>query len=46
MSRLLVSQYQAEVQKIIQYGGSRKETSIRNAFERPSMRIANPVVIF
>lgn len=34
MSRLLVSQYQAEVQKIIQYGGSRKETSIRNAFER------------
>jgi len=34
MSRLLVTQYQAEVQKIIQYGGSRKETSIRNAFER------------
>lgn len=34
MSRLLISQYQAEVQKIIQYGGSRKETSIRNAFER------------
>ncbi len=34
MSRLLVTQYQAEVQKIIQYGGSKKETSIRNAFER------------
>jgi predicted helicase len=34
MSRLLVSQYHAEVQKIVQYGGSRKETSIRNAFER------------
>jgi hypothetical protein len=26
MSRLLVTQYQAEVEKIIQYGGSRKET--------------------
>lgn len=34
MSRLLVTQYQAEVEKIIRYGGSRKETSIRNAFER------------
>jgi predicted helicase len=34
MSRLLVSQYHGEVQKIVQYGGSRKETSIRNAFER------------
>ena len=34
MSRLLVTQYQTEVAKIIQYGGSRKETSIRNAFER------------
>jgi predicted helicase len=34
MSRLLVSQYHSEVQKIVQYGGSRKETSIRNAFER------------
>ncbi len=34
MSRLLVSQYHTEVQKIVQYGGSRKETSIRNAFER------------
>ncbi|MDB9360246.1 N-6 DNA methylase [Nodularia spumigena CS-588/02] len=33
MSRLLVSQYQAEVQKIIQFGGSRKETSIRVAFQ-------------
>lgn len=34
MSKLLVSQYHAEVDRIIQYGGSRKETSIRNAFER------------
>lgn len=34
MSKLLVSQYHAEVDHIIQYGGSRKETSIRNAFER------------
>lgn len=33
MSRLLVSQYHAEVEKIIQYGGSRKETSIRVAFQ-------------
>ncbi|WP_242032861.1 N-6 DNA methylase [Oscillatoria sp. FACHB-1406] len=34
MSRLRVTQYQAEVEKIIRYGGSKKETSIRNAFER------------
>jgi len=34
MSRLLVTQYQSEVEKIIRYGGSKKETSIRNAFER------------
>jgi predicted helicase len=34
MSRLLVTQYQADVEKIIRYGGSKKETSIRNAFER------------
>ncbi|RMF67439.1 MAG: hypothetical protein D6742_07495 [Cyanobacteria bacterium J069] len=34
MSRLLVTQYQTEVEKIIRYGGSKKETSIRNAFER------------
>ena len=33
MSRLLVGQYQTEVEKIIQYGGSRKETSIRVAFQ-------------
>ncbi|MBD2276959.1 type ISP restriction/modification enzyme [Aphanizomenon flos-aquae] len=33
MSRLLVTQYQVEVEKIIQYGGSRKETSIRVAFQ-------------
>ncbi|HTL90276.1 MAG TPA: N-6 DNA methylase [Leptolyngbya sp.] len=34
MSKLLVSQYHAELDRIIQYGGSKKETSIRNAFER------------
>jgi len=28
MSRLLVTQYQAEVEKIIRYGGSKKETQI------------------
>ncbi len=33
MSRLLISQYHTEVEKIIQYGGSRKETSIRVAFQ-------------
>ncbi|BAZ45536.1 adenine specific DNA methyltransferase [Chondrocystis sp. NIES-4102] len=32
MSRLLVTQYHQEVEKIIQYGGSRKETAIRTAF--------------
>ncbi len=34
MSRLLVTQYQAEVEKIVRYGGSKQETSIRNASER------------
>ncbi|GAB4380024.1 MAG: hypothetical protein Kow00121_35370 [Elainellaceae cyanobacterium] len=34
MSRLLVTQYQADVEKIVRYGGSKKETSIRNAFEQ------------
>jgi predicted helicase len=33
MSKLLVRQYHTEVEKIIQYGGSRKETSIRVAFQ-------------
>jgi predicted helicase len=33
MSRLIVSQYQTEVEKIIRYGGSRKETAIRTAFQ-------------
>jgi hypothetical protein len=32
MSRLLIHQYYTEVDKIIQYGGSKKETSIRVAF--------------
>ena len=31
MSRLLVTQYQAEVEKIIRYGGSKKETTRRSA---------------
>jgi predicted helicase len=33
MSKFLVTQYQNEVEKIIQYGGSKKETSIRFAFQ-------------
>lgn len=34
MSKLLVNQYHAELDRIVQYGGSKKETSIRNAFEK------------
>lgn len=34
MSRLLVEQYHKEVDKIISFGGSKKETSIRTAFQR------------
>jgi predicted helicase len=34
MSRQSCTQYIAEVEKIIQYGGSRKETSIRFAFQK------------
>jgi hypothetical protein len=44
MSRLLITQYQTEVQKIIQFGGSRKETSIRVAFQNllnPTFRTLN-----
>ncbi len=33
MSKLLIQNYHTEVEKIIQYGGSRKETSIRVAFQ-------------
>jgi predicted helicase len=33
MSRLLIQTYHTEIEKIIQYGGSRKETSIRVAFQ-------------
>jgi predicted helicase len=33
MSRLQIQNYHTEVEKIIQYGGSRKETSIRVAFQ-------------
>ncbi len=32
MSRLLISQYHSEVDRIVQYGGSRHEGSISNAF--------------
>ena len=32
MSELLINQYQAEIAKYIQYGGDKKETSIRRAF--------------
>jgi predicted helicase len=33
MSKLLIQTYHTEVEKIIQYGGERKETSIRVAFQ-------------
>ncbi|NCR38368.1 MAG: N-6 DNA methylase [Microcystis aeruginosa W13-11] len=33
MSRLLIQQYYREVDKIIQFGGSKKETSLRVAFQ-------------
>ncbi|MEY3328212.1 MAG: hypothetical protein RLZZ115_1093, partial [Cyanobacteriota bacterium] len=33
MSKLLISQYYNKVDQIIQYGGSRKETSIRVEFQ-------------
>ncbi|OQY49306.1 MAG: DNA methyltransferase [Candidatus Parabeggiatoa sp. nov. 2] len=33
MSRLLIQNYYTDVEKIIQYGGSRKETTIREAFK-------------
>ncbi|BAY85289.1 adenine specific DNA methyltransferase [Calothrix parasitica NIES-267] len=33
MSKVLIRQYYAEVDKIVSYGGSRKETSIRVAFQ-------------
>ena len=33
MSRLLIHQYYSEVDKIIQFGGSKKETSLRVAFQ-------------
>ena len=32
MSKHLIKQYQSEVEKIIDFGGTKKETSIRNAF--------------
>jgi hypothetical protein len=34
MSRLLVTQYQSEVEQLIRYGGSQQEGSISNAFGR------------
>jgi len=33
MSKFLVSQYHQEVEKLIQYGGTKKETAIRSAFQ-------------
>jgi hypothetical protein len=42
MSRLLITQYQTEVEKIIQYGGSRKETSIRIAFQNLLNKYCKP----
>ena len=32
MSELLINQYHAEIAKYVQYGGDKKETSIRRAF--------------
>jgi len=32
MSQFAIKQYQSEVEKIIQFGGTKKETAIRNAF--------------
>lgn len=34
MSRILIQQYYAGVDKLIQYGGSKKETSIRTEFQK------------
>ncbi|MDJ1174256.1 type ISP restriction/modification enzyme, partial [Roseofilum capinflatum] len=34
MSKLLISEYQREVEEIIRYGGSRNESSIRGAFQK------------
>jgi predicted helicase len=33
MSKLLISHYHSQLERIIQYGGSRKETAIRTAFQ-------------
>ncbi len=33
MSRQLIEQYHAQVEKIIRYGGSRKETAVRKPFQ-------------
>ncbi len=33
MSKFLVAQYHQEVEKLIQYGGTIKETAIRSAFQ-------------
>ena len=32
MSEFSIKQYQSEVEKIIHFGGTKKETAIRNAF--------------
>ena len=32
MSKFAISQYHAELEKIMQYGGTKKETAIRGAF--------------
>jgi len=34
MSRLAIQSYYQELSKIIQYGGSRKETALRGAFQK------------
>ncbi|PSF31164.1 hypothetical protein C7H19_23175 [Aphanothece hegewaldii CCALA 016] len=35
MSRLAINQYYSEVDRIIQYGGTRKESSLEIAFQNP-----------
>ncbi|MFH5831039.1 hypothetical protein [Halalkalibaculum sp. DA384] len=39
MSNYLVEQYLKEGEKVIRYGGSRKETSIRNTFHKLFKRV-------
>lgn len=42
MSKLLISQYHTEIEKIIQYHGSSKETAIRTAFQNLLNKYCKP----